>query len=78
MKTVELKAFRNLKLLPHRRKLLIRKNDCLFFGDMKDDPLFFYLSIAAEYLEILEQTQREPAFILRYVDVDVEVDKNRK
>ncbi len=78
VKTVELEALCHFESLAHGRHLFIGKNDCLFLGEMKDDPLLFDLQIAAEYFQEFEQAEREPTFIVPHVHISVEVDENRK
>ena len=78
VKAVELEALGDLEFFPHGRDLPERQDDRLFLGDMKDDPLFFDLQIAAEHFQVFEQAEREPAFILRGVDIGVETDEDRE
>lgn len=78
MKPIELEPLRDFEFFLHGHHLLIRQDERFFVGEMKDNSLFFYLQIAAEYLDEFEQTQSEPAFILGHVDVNVDIDEYRK
>ena len=78
VETVELESLCDLEFLPHGRHLLVGKDDCLFFGDVKDEPLLFNLQIPAEYLKKLKQAECEPTFIFPHVDIGIEVDEYRK
>ena len=78
VKAGELEALCDLELLSHGRDLPIGQDDRFFLCEMKDDPLFFELQIAAKDFEVFEQAERKVAFILRNVGVGVEIDEDRE
>lgn len=78
MKAHQLKAFGDFKFFARIRHLAVRKDNSLFLGKMKYNPLPARLGIPTEHTKKMIERQRKPAAVFPRIQINIRVHKDGK
>lgn len=78
MKAHQLKSFGNFKFFSRIRHLAVRKDNSLFLGKMKYNPLPAQLGIPTEHTKKMIERQGKPAAVFPRIQINIRVHKDGK